>query len=147
MLSETAVPIFELLCHLLNYSLSTEYFPEVWKTARVIRINKNDNHMLCNNYRPISLLCCVSKVFEKLLFKHIYNFLKVNSLLKKNQSGFTPGDSTINQMINICNKIHSQLDNDDEILALFLDLSKAFDKVWHKGLLYNLKKWNLWQTP
>ncbi len=100
--------------------------------------------MLCNNYRQISLLCCISKVFEKLLFKHIYNFLKANGLLKTNQSGFTPVDSTINQLINICNKIHCQLDNDDEILAVFLDLSKAFDKVWHKGLLYKLKKIARW---
>ncbi len=140
MLHEAAVPISLPLCHLLNYSLSTGYFPEVWKTAHVIPIHKKDNHRLCNNYRPISLLCCISKVFEKLFFKHIYNFLRVNGLLKTNQSGFTPGDSIINQLINICNKIHCQLDNDDEILAVFLDISKAFNKVWHKGLLYKLKQ-------
>ncbi len=80
------------------------------------------------------------KAGVKLLFKHIYNFLKANGLLKTNKSGFTHGDSTINQLINICNKIHCQLDNYDEIPAVFLDLSKAFDKVWHKGLLYKLKK-------
>ncbi len=88
------------------------------------------------------------KVFEKVLFNHIYHFLKANDLLKTNQSGFTPGDSTINQLINICNKIHCQLDNDYEIKAVFLDLSKAFSKVWHKGLSYKLNKnWNIWQTP
>ncbi len=102
--------------------------------------------MLCNNYRPISLLCCISKVFENLLFKHIYYFFKANSLLKTNQSGFTPSDSTITQLINICNNIHCQLDNSDEILAVFLDLSKAFDKVWHYKLKQNgisgkLLKW------
>ncbi len=57
-------------------------------------------------------------------------------MLKTNQSRFTP----INQLIKICNKSHCQLDNDDEILAVFLDLSKAFDKEWHKGLLYKLKQ-------
>ncbi len=139
LLHEAAVPIADPLCHLLNYSLRKGYFPQLWKMAHVIAIHKKDNHMLCNNYRPISLLCCISKVFETLLFKHIYNFLKVNGLLKTNQSGFTPGDSTINKLINICNIIHWQLDNDDEILAVFLDLSKAFDKVWHKDLLYKLK--------
>ncbi len=140
LLREAAVPIPEPLCQLLNYSLSTGYFPQVWKTAHVIPIHKKDNHMFCNNYKPISLLCCISKVFEKLLFKHIYNFLKANGLLKTNQSGFTPGDSTINQLIKICNKIHCKLENDDEILAVFLDLSKSLDKVWHKDLLYKLKK-------
>ncbi len=138
LLREAAVPISKPLCHLLNYSLSTGYFPEVWKTAHVIPIHKRDNHMLCNNYMPISLLCCISKVLETLLFKHIYNFLKANGLLKTNQSRFTPGDNTINQQINICNKIHCQLDNNDQILAIFLDLSKAFDKVWHKSLSYKL---------
>ncbi len=78
------------------------------------------------------------KVFEILLFNYIYHFLKVNGLLKINQSGFTPGDNTINQLINICNKIHCQLDNDDEILTVFLDQSKVFDKVWHKDLLCKL---------
>ncbi len=107
------------LCHILNYSISTGYFPEVWKTAHVIPIHIKDNHRLCNNYRPIFLLCCISKVFEKILFNHIYHFLKANGLLETNQSGFTPGDSTINQLVNICNKMHCQLDNGDEILAVF----------------------------
>ncbi len=106
LLCEAVVPISELLCHLLNYYLSTGYFPEAWKTAHAIPIHKKDNHMLCNTYRPISLLCWISKVFEKLLFNHIYNFLKANGLLKINLSGFTPGDRTIDQLINISNKIH-----------------------------------------
>ncbi len=96
--------------------------------------------MICNNYKPISLLCCNSKVLKKILFNHIYTFLKENKVLNRNQSCFTPGDSTINQLINIYNKIHCQLDNDDDVLTVFLDLTKAFDKVWHKVLLYKLKK-------
>lgn len=140
LLKEAAVSISEPLSHLFNYSLSIGYFPEQWKIANVIPIFKKDNPMICNNYRPISLLSCVSKVFEKILFNHIYTFLKQNKLLNRNQSGFTPGDGTINQLINICNKIYSQFDKSDEVLAVFLDLSKAFDKVWHKGLIYKLKK-------
>ncbi len=69
------------------------------------------------------------KGLEKILFNHIYTFLKENKLLNRNQSGFTAGDSTINQLINICNKIHCQLDNDDEVLTVFLDMTKAFDNV------------------
>jgi hypothetical protein len=140
LLKEAAVPISQPLSELFNYSLSSGCFPESWKIANVVPIFKKDNPMLCNNYRPISLLCCISKVFEKILFNHIYSFLKDNGLLNQNQSGFIPGDSTINQLISICNKIHCQLDTDDEVLAVFLDLSKAFDKVWHKGLLYKLKR-------
>ncbi len=80
------------------------------------------------------------KGLGKILFNHIHTFLKEDKLLNRNQSGFTPGDSTINQLINICNKLQCQLDNDDDVLTVFLDLTKAFDKVWHKGLLYKLKK-------
>lgn len=139
LLREAAVSISQPLSHLFNYSLSKGQFPESWKLAHVIPVYKKDDPKLCNNYRPISLLCCISKVFEKILFNHIYTFLKDNGLLNSKQSGFTPGDGTINQLIKICNDIHSQLDNDNEILAVFLDLTKAFDKVWHKGLLYKLK--------
>ncbi len=71
LLREAVVPISEPLCHLLNFSLSTGYFPEVWKTTHGIPIHKKYNHMLCKNYRPISLLCCISKVSENILFKHI----------------------------------------------------------------------------
>ncbi len=92
----------------------------------------------CNNYHPISLLCCISKVFEKLIFNHIYSYLRCHGLINEHQSGFTQGDSTINQLIAICNKLYKNIDYGNEILAVFLDLTKAFDKVWHKGLLKNV---------
>lgn len=150
LLLEAAVPIAEPLSHLYNYSLSAGIFPDVWKIANVIPVFKKNDPKYCNNYRPISLLCCISKVFERLLFDHIFLFLKKNKLLNPNQSGFIPKDSTINQLLHLCHKIHQSMDTDDEIIAIFLDLSKAFDKVWHKGLLYkvhrigisgNLLKW------
>ncbi len=59
-------------------------------------------------------------------------------MINEHQSGFTQGDSTINQLIAICNKLYKNNDCGNEILAVFLDLTKAFDKVWHKGLLYKI---------
>ena len=90
------------------------------------------------NYRPISLLPIFSKLFEKFIFDEIYNFLCLNKLLTENQSGFRPGDSTINQLLSITHKIYSGFDQtpNKETRAIFLDLSKAFDRVWHQGLLY-----------
>ncbi len=120
--------------------MSVGFFPEVWKIAHVTPLFKKDDPQLCTNYRPISLLPCISKVFEKLLFNHIYSFLKAHGLIKENQSGFTPGDSTINQLIAICNKLYSCLDDGNEMIGVFLDFTKAFDRVWHKGLLYKLRK-------
>ena len=115
LLKEAAVPIAEPLSQLFNFSLSVGKFPEIWKTANVIPVYKKDDAMFCNNYRPISLLPCISKVFEKILFDHIYSYLKKNNLLNKRQSGFTPGDGTINQLISICNSIYQRLDDSDEV--------------------------------
>ncbi len=105
--------------------------------------------MLCN-YRPISLLFCISKVFDKILFNHIYTFLKENKLFNCNQLGFTTVNSTINQLITICYKIHCQLDNDDEVLTGFLNLIKPltrfgirvfYIKTKENWIIANLLKW------
>ena len=69
----------------------------------------------------------------------MYNHLISNNLLTKNQSGFRPGDSVTNQLIFLVDKMHSSLDINLEVRSVFLDMSKAFDKVWHEGLLFKLR--------
>ena len=69
----------------------------------------------------------------------MYLFLVTNNLLSENQSGFRPGDSTINQLLSITTSTYDSFENYEEARALFLDISKAFDKVWHEGLLFKLK--------
>jgi len=139
LLKEAAVPIAQPLSELFNFSLSLCKFPSIWKIAQVVPIFKKGDPLLCTNYRPISLLPCISKVYEKLLFDHIFSFLKSNNLLLPNQSGFIPGDSTVNQLMSICNKIAAHFDKGEEVIGVFLDLTKAFDKVWHEGLLFKLR--------
>ena len=80
-------------------------------------------------YRPISLLPICSKVFEKIIFDQMYLYLVTNNLLSANQSGFRPGDSTINQLLSIRTLIYDSFEDYEETRALFLDISKAFDKV------------------
>ena len=138
-LKEAALPLAEPLSHIFNYCLSLGMFPDVWKIACVTPLFKKGEPSDCNNYRPISLLPCISKVFERVLFNHVHGYLRVNGLISQNQSGFTPGDGTINQLIAICNTLYKCIDDGDEMIAVFLDLSKAFDKVWHAGLLYKLQ--------
>lgn len=90
------------------------------------------------NYRPISLLNCIGKVMERCIHKYLYNFLVYNSLFTPLQSGFIKGDSTSNQLVYIHNDIRSALDQGKEVRAVFCDISKAFDRVWHKGLIHKL---------
>ena len=69
----------------------------------------------------------------------MYSFLHSNLLLSEHQSGFRPGDSTINQLLSVTHEIFSSFELFNETRAAFLDLSKAFDKTWHEGLIYKLK--------
>ena len=119
--------IAEPLSDLFNFCIQLGHFPDIWKLAHVIPLFKKNDRYMCTNYRPISLLPCISKVFERVLFDHIYCFLKRYNLISKQQSGFTPGESTINQLIIICNNLYSCLDNGNEMIGIFLDLTKAFD--------------------
>ena len=127
------------LCDLFNQSLSTGEFPEQWKLSHVTPIPKSGDLSLVSNYRPIALLSNIDKVFERAVFKHLYNHLLENSILTPYQSGFTPGDSTINQMTFLYDSFCEALDDGKEIRVVFCDISKAFDRVWHRGLLCKLK--------
>ena len=79
------------------------------------------------------------KILEKIIFDKVYSFLNSNKLISKRQSGFRPNDSTIYQLISITSCIYKSFENYDETRAVFLDISKAFDKVWHEGVIHKLK--------
>ena len=114
-------------------------FPNQWKTATVTAIFKKNNRQIKENYRPISLLSCISKVFEKIVFNQLYQYCTDNDILSDSNSGFRPNDSAINRLLHITDNIYKGLNEHNEILLVFLDISKAFDKVWHEGLLHKLK--------
>ena len=74
------------------------------------------------NYRPISLLPICGKMLEKIVFDCLYNFLNNNNLISKDQSGFRPGDSTINQLLSITSNIYDSFESFDETRAVFSDI-------------------------
>ena len=122
--------------------LRSGVFPEIWKRANVVPIHKKNEKNLKSNYRPISLLPIFWKMLEKLVYNSLYSHLVSCDLLNPNQSGFRPGDSTVNQLISITHKIFEAFDYNPalDVRSVYLDISKAFDRVWHDGLIYKLKR-------
>ena len=121
---------------IFNNIINTGIFP----AANVTPVHKKESKQIVKNYMPISLLPLLAKIFERILFSNMYNHLILNNLITKNQSGFRPGDSVTNHLIFLVDKIHSSLDINLEVRSVFLDMSKAFDKVWHEGLLFKLRQ-------
>ena len=129
------------LCKIFNISLRSGVFPSDWKKANVCSVFKKDSPALLQNYRPILLINIVGKVIERCVFKHINNYLLIHNIITHCQSGFTKGDSAINQLVDITNNIGKVLDDGKEFRIVFCDVSKAFDKVWHRELLHKLKNY------
>ena len=120
--------------------LAKGYFPSTWKMANVLPIHKKNEKNLITNYRPISLLPICGKIFEKVIFDNLHSYIFSNNLLSDKQSGYRKGDSTVKQLLSIIHEIHSAFDTSHEVRAVFLDISRAFDRVWHDGLIFKLKK-------
>ena len=140
LLKEAGSAISKRLSKLFNLSLETKTVPDIWKRANVIPIYKKGEKTKIDNYRPISLLSCVGKLCERVVFKYVFNYFRTNFLLSIYQSGFQPGDSTVNQLIKVYHMLCEALDSKKEVKIVFCDISKAFDRVWHDGLVYKLKR-------
>ena len=115
-------------------------FPIEWKKANFVSVDIKNDKQLKENYRPILLLHICAKILERLIFNKMFEFFIDNELISSNESGFEPGDSCINQLLCITHDIYKSFDDGLEARAVFLDISKAFDKVWYEGLLYKLKQ-------
>ncbi|KAK3105198.1 hypothetical protein FSP39_019583 [Pinctada imbricata] len=143
LLKEASCELSLPLSKLFNRSLNESKFPSIWKEANVTPVFKKDDPSLVKNYRPISLLNILGKTMERCIFKHLYNYISSNNLLTPLQSGFRPKDSTILQLLDLTNQFGKALDEGKEIRVIFCDISKAFDRVWHKGLLHKLSNFGI----
>lgn len=117
--------------------------PDIWEKANVSPIHKKDDKTAVENHRPISLLSSFGKTLEKVVHKHVHNFLLENNVITPFQSGFVPGDSTVNQPLDLYNTFSRALDEGKEVRVVFCDISKAFDWVWQKGLIAKLKHYGI----
>ena len=127
---------------LFQNCIETRTFPGTWKKSNIVPVHKKGDKQIVDNYRPVSLFPILGKIFERVIFNSIFEYLEENNLLCPNQSGFRPSDSCEYQLLSILHEIYKSFDCNPpkDVRGIFLDLSKAFDRVWHDGLIYKIKR-------
>lgn len=135
------------LSHIINMSFKNGEFPEALKVAQIKPIHKKGDKSCEGNYRPISLLSNVSKVFEKLIHDRLLTFIEKNNILSSSQSGFRKGKSTVQAIYMAIEKILSALNTEMETVGMCIDLTKAFDSVHHQILCNKLEQYGIRGTP
>ena len=131
------------LSKIYNLAVMSETHPEKLKFVNAIPIHKKGSRILLSNYRPISLLSNLNKIFEKIIFKRLYNFLEKYNCIYELQYGFRAKHSTTHALINITERIRDALDNNKPVSGVFVDLQKAFDTVNHSILLSKLEHYGI----
>ena len=140
MLKMSGDTIIELLFKIFKNCLKCGIFPDDWKKGNIVPIFKNSDKQNIKNYRPVFPLRICSKIFERIICHNMLKYFLDNNLISPKQSGFKPGDSCINQLLSITHDIFTSFDIGLGVRGVFLDISEAFDKVRHGGLLYKLKQ-------
>ena len=132
------------LANLFNQSINEGIYPDVLKIAKLTPIYKaSGDRALPSNYRPISILPTVGKIFEKVIYKQLINYLNVNNILSPTQFGFREGHSTCDAVTSFLEKIYKNLNEKKTTIAVFIDLSKAFDTVPHDILSSKLSHYGI----
>ena len=135
--------ISNILSDLFNECIQLSTFPKVFKYSLVTPIHKSGSKCEVKNYRPISLITQLSKIFEKAIVKRLYNFFINNNILKNKQFGFIPGKSTTHAIMNVVNQSLPAISNNQFCIIIFLDFTKAFDCVSHEILINKLYRYGL----
>ena len=133
-----------ILAELFNKCLKESCFPDCWKVSSVVPVFKNvGERSTAKNYHPVSLLSVVSKVFEKLVNNRIVDHLEKCGLFSDFQYGFRSSRSTADLLTVVSDRIARVFNRSGATRAVALDISKAFDRVFHAGLLHKLKSYGI----
>ena len=130
---------------ILEESLKNGIFQDIRKKGNTILTHKKEDKTLINNYRPTSLLPIFGKIFERVICNSLFNYFPSNKLFTPSQSGFLLGDPRIAQLLSIIHEIQTAFDKNPtaDVRGVFLDILKAFYKVWHDGLIFKLKSYEI----
>lgn len=132
------------LTNIFNGMLNLAHFPNNWKNAIVIMVPKPGlDAKFPQNYRPISLLNAISKIGEKIIRTRLNEEIEEKAIIPNEQFGFRHGHSTEGQALRLAENIYHNFELKNFVAALFIDISKAFDKVWHDGLIVKLKEFEI----
>lgn len=131
---------FVRLTTIMNAVLTHKYIPTCWKVAEIVMVQKpGKNPHDPKSYRPISLLPVIGKLFEKLFCKRLESIVSTRHIIPNHQFGFRKKHSTIEQVHRVTDTIEKAFENKKVCSAVFLDISQAFDGVWHNGLINKLR--------
>ena len=126
--------ISPVISFFFNESLKIGIYPRDLKTSRIVPIPKVNKAKSLTDYRPISTICVLSKIFEKMMYKRLYAFLQKNSILVPFQFGFRTGSSTSDALLKFLESAYDSINRGNYLLTVLLDFSKAFDTVNHEIL-------------
>ncbi|CAB4022314.1 Hypothetical predicted protein [Paramuricea clavata] len=135
--------IYEALTNLFNLSLTTNKFPTRWNIAKVFPLHKTEERDNANNYRPISVLSSIARLFERLVYNQMYAYLSKHRLINTRQSGFRSLHSTMTALLDMTNQWCFNIDKGMLNGVIFLDLKKAFDTIDHEILQMKLACYGL----
>lgn len=139
-LKSISFPLSIILAYIINKCIEDGIYPSLLKQARVIPIYKSGNKSEVNNYRPISTLKTINKIFEKIIYSRMTSFIYNHKLISNKQHGFKKNSSTSLAMFNLLSGIVSSLSSKEYCICLFLDLKKAFDSVNHSILCEKISR-------
>ena len=147
LLKNCALALYIPIHHLFSISLASHTIPSERKIHPITPIHKSGDKSLVSNYRPISLLCIISKVLERIIYNHLSKFLLEQNLIYISQFGFRKHHSTTQQLLLYLDRVHKSLNINARCDVIYLDFHKAFPhnelllKLWNIGITGNTWLW------